>query len=201
MEDKIQFKIPTHEELKKIFKIKDGKGICVEIPKEQAMEIIPIMKSLFQCKGCGNCCKLCKNVVWTKGDFDKISKYLQISHSELKRRYDFKFSKRKDREVRLMGTCPFLNEENKCDIYEVRPHICKQYPFSANQIKPYNENFVITPISHCYKQLSLLWAMFIKERDRGADKFIEENKEMFNKLREKLTASGINQINQEDGGI
>jgi len=201
MKNKKEFKIPTHEELKKIFKIKDGKGICHEIPKEKYMEIIGLMKSLFKCKGCGNCCKICKNISWTKMDFDKISKYLQISHSELKRRYKFKFGKKEGREVRLMGDCPFLNNENKCDIYEVRPHVCKQFPFTTKQIRPYGDGFVIEPVPFCYPHLSLLWSMFIKKRDEELDKFIDDHKEMFDGLREKLAIAGINKINQEDEGI
>lgn len=70
----------------------------------------------FKCKRCGNCC----------------SNYLPLSNKEFN---DLKniIKKRKLKsnkrifESNYYHTCPFLNANNKCDIYEDRPMICKSF--------------------------------------------------------------------------
>lgn len=66
----------------------------------------------FECKKCGNCC----------------SAYLPLTEKEVKL---MKSLKEKINKAPLRNDyifhCPFLNNENKCNIYEDRPFICRQY--------------------------------------------------------------------------
>ena len=199
------FKIPTHEKLiKKLFKgdprIENCEGYGIRIPIQESKEFISLTKGLFRCRGCGNCCRECNNIAMNRKDFEMICKHLNLSHKEIKNKYNFKFSKKEGREVRLMGQCAFFNKEkNNCDIYEARPTVCKQYPFSSGQLEFGEEFLDMKPVHFCYSQLLLIDAMSSKKTEEQK-KFFEENKELFEGLREKITNSGLEKIRRDDHG-
>lgn len=69
-------------------------------------------KMNFECKKCGKCC----------------SNFLPLSKREIQELR--KLATRENKrllEKDWYSTCPFLNYQNKCDIYENRPAICKGY--------------------------------------------------------------------------
>jgi len=85
---------------------------------EEKMETI-------NCLDCANCCKTISPAV-TDRDLLRISKYLRIKPSCLVEQYlrideeeDYVFTK---------SPCPFLNDDNYCAIYPVRPKACREYP-------------------------------------------------------------------------
>lgn len=82
-----------------------------------------------KCSGCGSCCTC--NLYLTDKEVDIIRKYIK--------RHNIKPKKTIFPTVKSVidMTCPFLDEtvkENKCQIYEVRPTICKW--FNCNTYKP-----------------------------------------------------------------
>jgi Fe-S-cluster containining protein len=68
----------------------------------------------FKCKGCGECCS---NLLPLTVDEIIDLKFLAKGKESHKRKYlnDYYM------------VCPFLNENNRCDIYENRPWICKTF--------------------------------------------------------------------------
>jgi uncharacterized protein len=101
-----------------------------ELPSKP--DAFAILKSLhaeaFQkhdCLQCANCCKTTPAIV-TQQDAGKISSFLGISKKSFIRKYlleDF------NGEMTLNGVpCRFLNDDNKCAIYDVRPEACRRYP-------------------------------------------------------------------------
>jgi len=68
--------------------------------------------SNFECKCCGECCS--NYLPLRKEEINTMKKLAQTEN---------KHPLRNDWYER----CPFLNNNNKCDIYENRPLICKQY--------------------------------------------------------------------------
>lgn len=100
----------------------------------------------FNCSKCGKCC----------------SNYLPLQTEEIK-----EMKKRAIKEnKRLLDKgwyhiCPFLNYQNKCDIYEDRPLICREYSCYNYDNKIYNtEAFNKIP--------------------GGSFKFVDVRKEIFN---------------------
>lgn len=79
----------------------------------------------LDCLDCANCCKTTPAIV-TQQDAGRISSYLGISKKSFIRNYlleDF------NGEMTLNGVpCRFLNADNKCAIYDVRPEACRRYP-------------------------------------------------------------------------
>lgn len=70
----------------------------------------------FECKKCGKCC----------------SNILPLSVEEIKNIK--KIPNKKENKLLVDANwemrCPFLNSSNKCDIYEERPLICREYDCS-----------------------------------------------------------------------
>jgi len=77
------------------------------------------------CLACANCCKTTPPLYTTK-DVKRIARHLGISPKQFKNKYIIE-----DINGDLVGIrvpCSFLNEDNTCSIYEVRPMACRTYP-------------------------------------------------------------------------
>lgn len=112
-----------HNENKKFFSKLNNKP-----PKHLDTLMVELHEAEFQrtdCLDCGNCCKTTAPWVTDK-DVKRISKQLRMK--ELKfieqylevgpdNEYSFKFV-----------PCVFLGPDNACNIYDVRPKACQEYP-------------------------------------------------------------------------
>jgi Fe-S-cluster containining protein len=77
------------------------------------------------CKRCGFCCKSC-NAMLSKQDIGLLCRYLECNFEELYEKYMDKNA----RTPYLKLPCPFLNKDNECDVYPVRPKPCREFPFN-----------------------------------------------------------------------
>lgn len=87
----------------------------------------------FQCQRCGKCCREFKNFVMSKAELKKIAKYLGIQWKALKKTLKVKLRANK---YYIKQPCPFLNEDNVCTIYTVRPLNCIRFPIEAMMQDP-----------------------------------------------------------------
>lgn len=107
---------------KLLIKLKKMKGASLD------QKFHSLHKKTFQdinCIDCANCCKT-TSPVFTIKDVNRISKYLKIKSNSF---YD-KFLKL-DNELDTVlqkVPCKFLNTDNTCSIYDVRPKACTEYP-------------------------------------------------------------------------
>lgn len=77
------------------------------------------------CLACGNCCKTA-HPIFTRTDTARIAQYLGIKTTDLEKQF-----LTADAEGDLVPNqlpCPFLNNDNTCQVYEVRPKSCRSYP-------------------------------------------------------------------------
>jgi len=79
----------------------------------------------FDCLQCANCCRN-SSPVFSRTDIRRIADFLDMSSAELEVRYlesdadgDF---------IPRSKPCPFLDEQNRCRVYEVRPKSCRNFP-------------------------------------------------------------------------
>jgi Fe-S-cluster containining protein len=79
------------------------------------------------CLDCANCCKTISPRFKTP-DIKRISKFLSIKESSLINEY-LLLDEDGDYIVKSRP-CPFLNEDNYCNIYDVRPSDCSKYPYT-----------------------------------------------------------------------
>jgi len=77
------------------------------------------------CLQCANCCKTTPPLYTTK-DIKRIARHLAMSAKQFKNKYVLE-----DINGDLVGIkvpCSFLNDDNTCSIYEVRPLACRTFP-------------------------------------------------------------------------
>jgi len=92
-----------------------------------------IHKEVFEevdCLQCANCCKSIPPIVSSR-DSKRISKYLNLRKSDFEERY--LVTDEDGDQVINTSPCPFLENDNKCRIYDVRPSACRQYPHTGDE--------------------------------------------------------------------
>ena len=72
---------------------------------------------MSQCMSCGKCCA--NILLVSSSEIKKIKKYIQTNN--------IKSINRQSIMLPYQDICPFLTQDKKCIIYEVRPAICKRY--------------------------------------------------------------------------
>ena len=97
-------------------------------PKELDQKFESTHEAVFQetdCLQCANCCKT-TSPIFIQTDIDRLAKVFRMKSSQFIDEYlhmdeegDF---------VLNSSPCPFLNEDNKCLVYESRPKACREYP-------------------------------------------------------------------------
>lgn len=98
--------------------------------------------SQMDCNSCSNCCKL-SGIPLNKKDIDRISKRLDISAADFQDQY---VRKKDNGELRLKSIpCPFLTG-NGCSIYDCRPKMCREYPYTR---KPEFNSRLIYLVNQC----------------------------------------------------
>lgn len=77
------------------------------------------------CLTCANCCKT-TSPIFTEKDISRISKYLKIKEHKFIDQY----LQRDDDDFMVLRSapCTFLDHDNTCFIYDVRPKACSEYP-------------------------------------------------------------------------
>lgn len=79
----------------------------------------------IDCLECANCCKT-TSPIFRDVDIKRISKSLRLKESDFIKNF-LKMDDDNDY-VLQKSPCSFLNDDNKCSIYEVRPLACREYP-------------------------------------------------------------------------
>jgi Fe-S-cluster containining protein len=84
--------------------------------------------SIVDCTKCANCCRTLHAVV-TEEDIPRIAAHLGMPPDTFISTY---LERDEDGDgYRIKTTpCPFLGEDSKCTIYDVRPEKCRGYPFT-----------------------------------------------------------------------
>ena len=97
-------------------------------PKDLDQVVQRLHDETFQkinCLDCANCCKT-TSPIFTNRDINRISKFLKLKARQFSDEY---LRCDEDGDMVLKSSpCPFLFEDNKCMIYEVRPKACAEYP-------------------------------------------------------------------------
>jgi uncharacterized protein len=79
----------------------------------------------IDCLECGNCCKT-TSPIFRDIDVKRISKKMKISTKEFENSY---LTRDEDDDLVLKtAPCTFLNADNSCSIYDIRPQACREYP-------------------------------------------------------------------------
>lgn len=81
--------------------------------------------SRTNCLDCANCCKT-TGPLFTNKDIERISKHLKLKPQQFIEKY-LRVDEENDYVLQQVP-CSFLDAENYCLIYDVRPKACREYP-------------------------------------------------------------------------
>jgi Fe-S-cluster containining protein len=87
--------------------------------------------SHINCLDCANCCKN-HSPRFKQPDIKRIAKSLRMKEGDLVANY-LKLDEDGDYVTR-QKPCPFLAEDNTCNIYEDRPGDCRRYPYTDEDV-------------------------------------------------------------------
>lgn len=85
----------------------------------------------IDCLQCANCCKN-HSPRFKQPDIKRIAKSLRIKEGDVVARY-LVLDKEGDYVAR-QKPCPFLADDNTCNIYEDRPGDCRRYPYTDEDV-------------------------------------------------------------------
>lgn len=114
-----------------------------------------IHNEVFQkidCTQCANCCKTL-GPLFTEADIERIAKHLHLKVSTFEDTY-LRTDEDHDKVFQSMP-CPFLESNNLCSIYDVRPKACREFPHTDRK-KVYQinhltiKNTIICPAAYLF---------------------------------------------------
>ena len=79
----------------------------------------------MDCLSCANCCKT-TSPIFRDADIRRISKHLRVKEGKFISDY-LRIDEEQDY-VLKSSPCSFLEKDNSCSIYDVRPLACREYP-------------------------------------------------------------------------
>jgi len=98
----------------------------IEITQEQVAQADQDTWKDIHCLECAQCCKTF-TPRYTDEDITRISNFLKIEESDFKKAYLLQYTN--GEWVNLAVPCSFLEKDNRCSIYAVRPTCCAGFPY------------------------------------------------------------------------
>ena len=147
--DKILQQLPKlakdkHNENKKYFAKLQKKA-----PKDLDYQMQEIHDAVFKktdCLSCANCCKT-TGPLFTSADIERISKHLRLKSQQFIDQY-LKIDEDNDYVLKQLP-CTFLDAENYCMIYDVRPKACREYPHTDRKKFQQIANLTMENVAIC----------------------------------------------------
>ncbi|MBC7606485.1 MAG: YkgJ family cysteine cluster protein [Burkholderiales bacterium] len=119
----VKFAKDKHIENKKYFE-----KLKKKTPKHLDYLMLELHQSEFKrtdCLSCANCCKT-TGPLFTNADVERISKHLTQKPQRFIEQY-LRIDEDNDYVLQTVP-CSFLDDENACTIYAVRPKACREFP-------------------------------------------------------------------------
>lgn len=111
---------------------KANKKFLNQLKKKNTREVDKVIHKAHEevfdkinCLNCANCCKT-TGPLFTEKDIERIAKHLGLKIQTFVEKY-LRIDEDNDHVLKSVP-CSFLDENNYCSIYEVRPKACKDYP-------------------------------------------------------------------------
>jgi Fe-S-cluster containining protein len=128
MMDKILEELPKNAKEKYL----ETKKYFARLKKRKPKRLDLLMQDLHDeefkktdCLACANCCKT-TSPIFTEKDISRISKHLKMKEQKFIEQY---LQRDEDDFMVLKEVpCTFLDRDNSCFIYDVRPKACSEYP-------------------------------------------------------------------------
>ena len=110
----------------------ENKKYFAKLKKKQRKRLDILMNEIHDeefertdCLSCANCCKT-TSPIFTEKDISRIAKFLKMKEDKFIDQYLQRDTD--DFMVLKTAPCSFLDQDNSCFIYDVRPKACSEYP-------------------------------------------------------------------------
>lgn len=130
------YDLEQHRQQARLLK-KENKRFLQKLKKRPPKNLDQVVQELDQeafeeidCLQCANCCKSI-SPVFKRKDIDRISQRLKMKPGAFTEKY-LRIDEDDDY-VLLTAPCPFLQEDNRCEVYEDRPNACREYPHTGKR--------------------------------------------------------------------
>lgn len=142
---------------------KSIKQMLARLPEKQAIKQLPHLHEKafaeIDCLQCANCCKN-HSPTFKTTDIRRISKFLGMKESQFIETY---LQLDEDNDFVLKRTpCSFLQSDNRCSIYEVRPGDCANYPYTDSDIFIKRKNLTLRNSTVCPAVVKVLEGLRVK---------------------------------------
>ena len=108
------------------------------------------------CLSCANCCKT-TGPLFTDKDIQRIAKHLRVKPSQFIDEY---LRLDEDNDYVLQSVpCTFLDAENYCMIYDVRPKACREFPHTDRKKFQQIAHLTIKNVAICPAAFNIVEAM------------------------------------------
>lgn len=156
---------PSLSTLQKLAKDKhnENKKYLDRLKKKPPKNLDYLMQELHEdefkvtnCLDCANCCKT-TGPLFTSADIERIAKYLKVKPQRFIEQY-LRVDEDNDHVLQQLP-CPFLDVDNTCFIYEVRPKACREFPHTDRKKFQQINHLTIKNIPICPAVYNIVEAM------------------------------------------
>jgi Fe-S-cluster containining protein len=161
MQDQLQSLSKKVKENQKIHR-----NFFIKLRKKTPKNLDAIMEKLHEdefkksdCLQCANCCKT-TSPIFTKKDIERISKSFRIKTRQF---IDTYLNIDEDQDYVLKSSpCTFLADDNTCNIYDVRPKACQEYPHTNRKSFEKISNLTLKNVAICPATFNIVEALRAK---------------------------------------
>ncbi|WP_291275128.1 YkgJ family cysteine cluster protein [Flavobacterium sp.] len=146
---------PSLNEIQKLAKDKhnENKKYFDKLKKKVPKNLDYVMQELHEnefkktnCLECANCCKT-TGPLFTSADIERIAKFLKLKPQQFIAQY-LRIDEEQDYVLQNVP-CTFLDHENYCMIYDVRPKACREFPHTDRQKFHQISNLTLKNVAIC----------------------------------------------------
>ena len=100
-------------------------------PDELVHELHERAFQIVDCTRCANCCKT-MSIKFDDEDIERIASHFSITVDEFTEAY-LEADEDDGHYITRQQPCPFLGEDDRCTIYDIRPTVCREYPHTNKE--------------------------------------------------------------------
>ncbi|WP_411031194.1 YkgJ family cysteine cluster protein [Spongiimicrobium sp. 3-5] len=144
-------------------KHKENKKFFTKLKRKPPKNLDYLMQELHteefektDCLTCANCCKT-TGPLFTQADIARISKHLRQKPQQFVAQY-LRVDEENDHVLKQVP-CTFLDAENQCYIYDVRPKACREFPHTDRKKFHQIGNLTLKNVAICPAAFNIVEAM------------------------------------------
>lgn len=147
-------------------KHKENKTFFTKLKKKPPKQLDYIMQDLHEaefekidCLKCANCCKT-TGPLFTDKDIIRIAKHFRIKTQQFTEQF-LQLDEENDYVLKSVP-CTFLDTDNYCSIYEVRPKACREFPHTDRKKFQQISNLTLKNVAICPAAFNIVEAMKVR---------------------------------------